>query len=176
MVKNPVFRKITPGMDKWATPDTRSLRSTAQDLRRQNNPSIRPSIMEGDIRGSEYLNSVRKIEKLSTSAWKKKKHVYHINRVFKYQRRTSTGSWFFALLSCDFEQAFGQIVSIRIKTLGNTNMVALRLSKTEKGSLPVDVPRSKTSLLKLPIFLLDAVGVAWIFFQKPVNTPAVCLW
>ena len=28
--------------------------------------------MEGDIRGSEYLNSVRKIEKLSTSAWKKK--------------------------------------------------------------------------------------------------------
>ena len=72
MVKNPVFRKITPGMDKWATPDTRSLRSTAQDLRRQNNPSIRPFIMEGDIRGSEYLNSVRKIEKLSTSAWKKK--------------------------------------------------------------------------------------------------------
>ena len=55
-------------MDKWATPDTRSLRSTAQDLRRQNNPSIRPSIMEEDIRGSEYLNSVRKIEKLSTSA------------------------------------------------------------------------------------------------------------
>ena len=55
-------------MDKWATPDTRSLRSTAQDLRRQNNPNIRPSIMEGDIRGSEYLNSVRKIEKLSTSA------------------------------------------------------------------------------------------------------------
>ena len=28
--------------------------------------------MEGDVRGSEYLNSVRKIEKLSTSAWKKK--------------------------------------------------------------------------------------------------------
>ena len=28
--------------------------------------------MEEDIRGSEYLNSVRKIEKLSTSAWKKK--------------------------------------------------------------------------------------------------------
>ena len=63
-------------------------------------------------------------------------------------------------MSCDFEQVFGQIVSIRIKTLGNTNMVALRLSKTEKGSLPVDVLRSKTSLLKLPIFLLDAVGVA----------------
>ena len=29
--------------------------------------------MEGDIRGSQYLNTVRKIEKLSKSAWKKKK-------------------------------------------------------------------------------------------------------
>ena len=53
-------------------------------------------------------------------------------------------------MSRDFEQIFGQIVSVRIKTLGNTNMVASRLIKREKGSLPVDVRRSKTSLLKLP--------------------------
>ena len=45
---------------------------------------------------------------------------------------------------------FEQIVSIRIKTLGNTNMVASRPIKREKGSLPVDVRCSKTSLLKLP--------------------------
>jgi len=57
----------------------------------------------------------------------------------------STGSGLFALLSRDFEQIFGQIVSIRIKTLSNTNMVASRLIKREKGSLPVGVRRSKTS-------------------------------
>ena len=50
----------------------------------------------------------------------------------------STGSGLFALLSRHFEQIFGQIVSIRIKTLvGNTNMVASRLIEREKGSLPV---------------------------------------
>ena len=69
-----------------------------------------------------------------------------------FERRTSTGSGLFALLSRDFEQIFGQIVSIRIKTLvGNTNMVASRLIKREKGSLPVDMLCSKTSLLELRI-------------------------
>ena len=66
-----------------------------------------------------------------------------------FERRTSTGSGRFALLSRDFKQIFGQIVSIRIKTLGKTNTVASRLIKRGKGSLPVDVRRSKTSLLKL---------------------------
>ena len=59
------------------------------------------------------------------------------------------GSGRFALLSPGFEQMFGQIVSIRMKTIGNTNMVASRLIKREKGSLLVDVCRSKTTLLKL---------------------------
>ena len=67
-----------------------------------------------------------------------------------FERRTSTGSGLFALLSRKFDHIFGQIVSIRVKTLSNTNMVASRLIKREKGSLPVDVRRSKTSLLKLP--------------------------
>ena len=61
------------------------------------------------------------------------------------QRRMLTGSGLFALLSRGFEQIFGQIVSIRMKTLSNTNMVASRLIKREKGSLPVDVRRSKTN-------------------------------
>ena len=64
-----------------------------------------------------------------------------------FERRTSTGNGRFALLSRDFEQIFGQIVSIRIKTLGNINTLASRLIKRGKGSLPVDVRRSKTSLL-----------------------------
>ena len=33
-----------------------------------------------------------------------------------FERRTSTGSRLFAHLSCDFEQTFGQIVSLRVKT------------------------------------------------------------
>ena len=44
----------------------------------------------------------------------------------------------------------GQIVSVRIKSLSNTDLVSSRHLKREKGSLPVDVRRSKTSLLKLP--------------------------
>ena len=68
-----------------------------------------------------------------------------------FERRMSTGSGLFALLSRVSEQIFGQIVFIIIKTLGNKTMVASRLIKREKGSLPVDVRRSKTSLLKLPI-------------------------
>ena len=51
---------------------------------------------------------------------------------------------FFAPLSRDFEQIFGQIVSIRVKTLSNTNLMASRHIKREKRSLPVDVRRSKT--------------------------------
>ena len=62
----------------------------------------------------------------------------------------STRSRLFALLSRDFEQIFGKIVSIRMKTLGNTNMVASRLIKRVKGSLPVDMRHSKMALLELP--------------------------
>ena len=42
-----------------------------------------------------------------------------------FEQRTSTGSVdVFALLSRAFEQIFGLIVSIRVKTLSNTNLVA----------------------------------------------------
>ena len=68
--------------------------------------------------------------------------VTHVNR-----------TWTFALLSRDFKQMFAEIVSIRVKTLNNTNLVASRQFKIENGSLPVDVRRSKTSLLKLPIII-----------------------
>ena len=63
----------------------------------------------------------------------------------------STGNGLFALLNHDFGQMFGQIVSVRFKTLSDTELVASRHLKREKGSLPVDVRRSKTLLLKLPI-------------------------
>ena len=64
-----------------------------------------------------------------------------------FERRTSIGSEVFALFSRDFEQILGHTVSLRIKTLSNTNSMASKHIKREKGSLPVDVRRSKTLLL-----------------------------
>ena len=54
------------------------------------------------------------------------------------------------MLSHDFQQIFEQILSVRVESLSNTDLVSSRHLKREKGSLPVDVRRSKTSLLKLP--------------------------
>ena len=53
----------------------------------------------------------------------------------------------FALLGSVFEQILGQIFSLRVKTLSNTNLVASRHIKGEKSSLPVDMHRPKTLLL-----------------------------
>ena len=64
-----------------------------------------------------------------------------------FERRTSTGSGLFALLGSVFEQILGQIVSLRVKTLSNTNLVASRHINAEKSSLPVDMHRPKTLLL-----------------------------
>ena len=54
----------------------------------------------------------------------------------------------------DFEQLFGQIVSVRVNTLSHTNLVASRHIKREKSSLSVEVRRSKTLLLRLPIITI----------------------
>ena len=65
----------------------------------------------------------------------------------------STGNGLFTFLSGGFAQMFSQIVSVRIKKLSNTNFISSRHIKKEKASLPVDVRRSKTLLLKLSIQL-----------------------
>ena len=62
----------------------------------------------------------------------------------------STGSGLFAMLGRDVDQIFRQIISMREKTLTNTNLVALRHFERKNATLPVDVHRSNTSLLKLP--------------------------
>ena len=49
-----------------------------------------------------------------------------------FERRASTGSGLFALMKRDFEQVFGQIVSVKVKTTNNTNLVASRHIKKEK--------------------------------------------
>ena len=48
-------------------------------------------------------------------------------------------SGLFALSSRNFEHIIGQIVSIRVKKLSNTNLLVLRDIKREKGSLLVEV-------------------------------------
>ena len=68
-----------------------------------------------------------------------------------FERRASTGSGLFALMKRYFEQVFGQIVSVKVKTTNNTNLVASRLIKRENNSLPVDVRQSKTWLFKRSI-------------------------
>ena len=68
-----------------------------------------------------------------------------------FERRASTGSELFELLGRDFEKRLVQIVFTRVRTLSNTNLVALRHIKREKGPLPVDVRHPKPALLKLSI-------------------------
>ena len=70
------------------------------------------------------------------------------NNVF--ERRTLTGSGLFSFFDGSFAQIFSQIASITVKKLRNTNFISSRHIKRENNSLPVDVRRSKTSLLKLP--------------------------
>ena len=62
-----------------------------------------------------------------------------------FERRTSTGSGLFSFLDGIFAQIFGQIVSLIVETLGNTNLVASRGLKIKKTSLPVDVRPLKTA-------------------------------
>ena len=67
-----------------------------------------------------------------------------------FERCTSTGSGLFSNFDGGFAQIFSQIASITVKKLRNTNFISSRHVKRENTSLPVDVRRSKTSLLKLP--------------------------
>ena len=50
-----------------------------------------------------------------------------------FKRRTSTGSGLVAFLGSGFAKIFGQIVSVRAKTLNNKNLVESRHIKREKG-------------------------------------------
>ena len=62
------------------------------------------------------------------------------------------------------KKSIRQIVSVRVKTFGHTDLVASRHLTSEKGSLPVDVRRSKTWLHKLPnCFSLSLVTVPEVF-------------
>ena len=76
---------------------------------------------------------------------------------YVFEPRTSTGSGLCSFFDGGFAQIFSQIASITVKKLRNTNFISSRHVKGENTSLPVDVRRSKTSLLKLPAMQLGAV-------------------
>ena len=96
------------------------------------------------ILSSRLVNNVYwvVIQKLADFFWQ---IFRHDNREFTdvtndvFERLISTGSGLFAPFGRDLEQILGQIVSIRVKILRNTNLVASRQIKREKSSLPVDV-------------------------------------
>ena len=63
--------------------------------------------------------------------------------------RATHGSGLFAFLGCGFAQIFtGQIVSVRVKTLSDTNLVASRYVR-EKASALVDLRRSAATVFSL---------------------------
>ena len=76
------------------------------------------------------------------------------NHVF--ERHTSTGSGLFAILGHDFEQIFKQIVSFRVKIISNTNLVASRLIKREKDSLPLTCVAQKRPFLRTVLTIVTA--------------------
>ena len=61
-----------------------------------------------------------------------------------FERSTLTGSGLFAFLSSGLAHFLRQIVSIRVRTLSNSNLVVPSYIKRNRTSLPVDVRHSKT--------------------------------
>ena len=70
-----------------------------------------------------------------------------------FEQCASTGSGLFLFLGNVFAKIFGQIVCIRVKKHGKTNVVTSRQMKRQKALLPVEAHRSRMSLLKLRIIL-----------------------
>ena len=64
-----------------------------------------------------------------------------------FERRKSTGSGSFSFMGSGLAQIFGQTISMRVKTLCQTNLLASSHIIKEDASLPVDVRRSKTPSL-----------------------------
>ena len=60
-----------------------------------------------------------------------------------HDKKTEDRSGHFAFFGNGFTQICGQILSITVKTVSNTILVAFRNVKSEKVSLPVNVRRSK---------------------------------
>ena len=85
-----------------------------------------------------------------------------------FERRTSTGSERFSLFKCLYTT---KSVLLSVFTLTETicpNICSKSWLKSAKSPLPVDVRRSKTSLLKLPIDSLESFILP--FYTRKVST------
>ena len=91
-----------------------------------------------------YITLLRKFASIkSLSCFFEESHVlvkYIVVSLSKdvFERGTSIGSGLFSFLDGGFTQIFGQIVSLTVKTLRNTNLVVSRCFKMRKNSLPVE--------------------------------------
>ena len=87
-----------------------------------------------------------------------------------FDPRTSTGSGLFALLSRDLEKNFGQIVSLGVKTLSNTNLVAFRHIKGQKGSFPneLKLPNDDMKPSKRQVSIISLTfALKYVFLSEP---------
>ena len=73
-------------------------------------------------------------------------------------------AFFSSFLDGGLVQIFSQILYLRVNTKSDVNFISSRHIERENFSLPVDVPRSKTPLLKFPINATDIFPAA---FTKP---------
>ena len=71
---------------------------------------------------------------------------------------------------CTLASIFGQIVSIRVKTLNNTTLEALRHIKKEKATVPIDVLCLKPPLHSFLIINPPDRNVISIFSLTALNT------
>ena len=79
----------------------------------------------------------------------------------RFERRTSTESGLFVLLSCDFEQALRQNVFFTVKTLGNINLVVSNKKRKKLTSW------WRSSLQNIPALnLINGAYSIWFFFIK----------
>ena len=75
--------------------------------------------------------------------------------------------WTFVLFSRDFEQILGQIVSLRVNTLSNTNLAASGYINEKKAYIWLKNVSHKTSVLKLDIdFECDNIGCSFPDFSR----------
>ena len=79
-----------------------------------------------------------------------------ISRKDDFERRTSTGSMVVFLSLCLYASKFVLLSVLTHKEKIYLRIRAKPLRENAKSLLPVDVRRSKMSILKLPIFYLPA--------------------
>ena len=85
------------------------------------------------------------------------------------------GSGFLAFLVDVFSQIFGPIVSIRVKTLSKTRLVASRYIKREKVSLPVDLlPVVAQKRLCLNFLWFWTKILTSLIFRHAADSPKFC--